>query len=152
MSYIFQMRYYTLLQIDQLQNCGPSKFAVKKKLKKNDIAAFTRLYLYCSKSLLSGRPSFESQSLQTLRAYNFAALWPARSKTNFYERSDLYLLGKREKKHFPALLRPIMLSQITPKSYHNWAIVRELLSASCIPNFTISTYLEIQENRIISAF
>ena len=25
-----------------------------------------------------------------------------------------------------------MLSQITPKSYHNWAIIRELLSTSCI--------------------
>ena len=71
-----------------------------------------------SESLLFGRPGFESRTLQTLRDYNFEPLGPAGSKTNFFERFDLYLLGKKENKHFAALLKHIMLSQNTPKSYH----------------------------------
>ena len=46
-----------------------------------------------SESLLVGRPGFDPRPLQTLRAYNFAVLGPAGSKTIFFERSDLYLLG-----------------------------------------------------------
>ena len=73
-----------------LQKCGPLKFAVKKKLK-NDVAAFPRLSLSSKDNVVSGRPAFESRSLQTLKAFNFDALWPAGSQTNFFERSDLYL-------------------------------------------------------------
>ena len=46
-----------------------------------------------SESLLFGRPGFDPRTLQTLRACNFEALWPAGSKTNFFVRSDLCLLG-----------------------------------------------------------
>ena len=46
-------------------------------------------------NLVFGRPGFDSRSLQTLRASNFDAPWPTRSKTNFFERSHQYLLGTR---------------------------------------------------------
>ena len=72
-----------------------------------------------SELLLSGDPGLDSRTAQFLRACIFAALWPTGPKIIFFERSDLNSLGKREKKHFPALLWPIMVSQITLKSYHN---------------------------------
>ena len=55
-------------------------FAVKKKLK-NDVAAFPRLNLYCSKSLLSGRPGFDSQPTQNLGTHSFEAPWPKLAKS-----------------------------------------------------------------------
>ena len=122
-----QMSFYVSnTQLKGLQNYGRSKFVVKKKLRHFGFEATPFATLF-SESLLSGRPGFESRSLKTLRASNFKAFWPAGSKTSFFEISDLYLLGQKENKHFAALLRHIILSQSTPKSYHNWAIVRELL-------------------------
>ena len=56
-----------------------------------------------SESLLSERPGFDPRPGQTLRAHNFEALGSAGSKTNFFERSDLYLLGKGKKIGFAAL-------------------------------------------------
>ena len=50
---------------------------------------FATLY---SESLLFGRPGLDSRPLQTLRGYNFLALGPGGSKTNFFERFDLSLL------------------------------------------------------------
>ena len=79
------------LYVKRLQNCGPSKFAVKKKLK-NDVGAFPRLNLYCSESLLFGRPGFDPRTLQTLRAYNFAAPWSTRLQTSYFEIFYLYLI------------------------------------------------------------
>ena len=38
-----------------------------------------------SESLLSERPGFESRLAQTLRAYSFAAPWPAGLKIDFLE-------------------------------------------------------------------
>ena len=72
------------LYVKRLQNCGPSKFAVKKILK-NDVGAFPRLNLYCSKTLLSGRPGFESRTLQTLKLCSFAAPCSTRSYTTSIE-------------------------------------------------------------------
>ena len=69
----------------------------------------------CSKPLLFGRPGFDSRRLQTLRAHNFVALEPTGSKTIFFERSDLYLLGKGEKIGFAGLLRVLLIGQSTPK-------------------------------------
>ena len=49
-------------------------------------------------NLVFRRPAFESRSLQTLRASNFEKLWPTGSKATFSDRSNLYLLGLKEKK------------------------------------------------------
>ena len=80
------------LYVKRLQNCGPSKFAVKKNWK-NDVGACTHLDLSSNENVVFGQSGFDSRLLLTLRASNFEALWPAGSKTNFFERSDLYLLG-----------------------------------------------------------
>ena len=92
------------------------------------------LILY-SDLLLFQSPGFESRPAQTLIVCNFEALWPVGSKTNFFERSDLYLLGKGKKIGFAALWRHFMLSQNTLKSYHKTQIDRERLKpAVCIWN------------------
>ena len=61
------------LYVKGLQNCGPSKFAVKKKLK-NDVGAFPRLNLSSNENVVFGRSGFDSRSLLTLRASIFEAL------------------------------------------------------------------------------
>ena len=61
------------LYVKWLQNCGPSKFAVKKNWK-NDVGAFLRLSLSSNENVVFGRSGFDSQSLLTLRASNFEAL------------------------------------------------------------------------------
>ena len=38
--------------------------------------------------------------LKTLGLYNFATPWPSRTKSTPFERSNLYSLGKSEKKMF----------------------------------------------------
>ena len=66
-----------------------------KQTKKNDVGAFPRLNLYCSKSLLFGRPGFESRTLQTLRLCSFAAPCSTRSYTTSIESPITPLLGAR---------------------------------------------------------
>ena len=51
---------------------------------------FCKLY---SESLLSGRPGFESRTLQTLRLCSFVALWSIRSYTTSFESPIIHLLG-----------------------------------------------------------
>ena len=51
---------------------------------------FCNLY---TESLLSGRPRFESQTLQTLRLCSFVALWSIRSYTTSFESPTIPLLG-----------------------------------------------------------
>ena len=53
-----------------------------------------------------------------MKAHNFVALGPTGSKTTFFERSDLCLLGNRKKIGFAGLLRVLLIGQITIKSYH----------------------------------
>ena len=72
----------------------------------------------CSESLLFGWPGFDPRRLQTLRAHNFVALGPTGSKTTFFERSDLCLLGNRKKIGFAGLLRVLLIGQSTIKLYH----------------------------------
>ena len=79
------------LYVKWLQNCSPSKFAVKKNWK-NDVGAFPRLNLYCSKSLLFGQPGFDSRKLQTLKADNSTAPWSMRLYNAYFERFNLYLI------------------------------------------------------------
>ena len=71
---------------------------------------------------------FKFRLLQTLRAYNFEALWPGELKSSFFERSDPYLLGKRKKIYFSALLRVLLIGQITIKLHHKKQIDREPLA------------------------
>ena len=85
-----------------LQNCGPPNLTVKKNCK-NDAGAFPCLSLSSNENVVFGRSGFDSPSLLTLRASNFEAPWPAGSKTSFFERSDLYLLGNGKKIGFAAL-------------------------------------------------
>ena len=83
-----------------MQSYWLSKLAFKKKSRPFGFEATFLVSLY-SESLLLKRPRFESWSLQTLRAYNFAADWPARSKTSFYESPDLFIKSEEEKtRHF----------------------------------------------------
>ena len=109
--------FYLKNQLKRLQNYKPSKLAVKNIFRPFGFEATFFASLYCE-LLLFGRPGLDSRRLQTLRAHNFVPLRPTGSKTNFFEVSDLYLLGKKENKHFSALLRHIILSQNTPKSCH----------------------------------
>ena len=74
-----------------LQSYKVAKLEIKKKLGQFGFEA-TFFATLCSKSLLSERPGFESRRGQTLRAYNFAALWPTGPKITFFERSNLFLL------------------------------------------------------------
>ena len=78
-----------------------------------------------SKTLLFEQPGFESRAGQTLGTHNSVAGGPKWIIFAYFERSKLYLLKQDEKKRFAALLRYIMLSQSTHKSYHKWAINRE---------------------------
>ena len=48
------------------------KVRSQKKLN-NDVSAFPRRNLYCSKSLLSGRPGFDSQPAQSLSTHSYEA-------------------------------------------------------------------------------
>ena len=50
----FPKGYYKSVLVKKYQIYKSAKLAVKKNLK-NDVGAFPRLNLYCSKSLLSGR-------------------------------------------------------------------------------------------------
>ena len=81
-----------------------------------------------SESLLFGRPGFDSRQLQTLKAHNFVALGPTGSKTTFFERSDLCLLGNRKKIGFAGLLRVLLIGQSTIKLYHKKQIDPERLA------------------------
>ena len=64
--------------------------------------------------------------LQTLRAYNFAALWPARVYSTTFERPNKYLLGLEEKNSVAVLLIYFLcLLKLTPKSYHKMEIDQE---------------------------
>ena len=88
----------------------------------------TFIAILFSESLLFGRPGFDSRRLQTLRAHNFVPLGPTGSKTNFFERSDLYLLGYRKKTGFAAILRVLLIGQITIKLQHKKQIDPERLA------------------------
>ena len=81
-----------------------------------------------SESLLFGRPGFDSRQLQTLKAHNFVALGPTGSKTTFFERSDLCLLGNRKKIGFAGLLRVLLIGQSTIKLYRKKQIDLEHLA------------------------
>ena len=81
-----------------------------------------------SELLLFGRPGFDSRQLQTLKAHNFVALGPTGSKTTFFERSDLCLLGNRKKIGFAGLLRVLLIGQSTIKLYHKKQIDPERLA------------------------
>ena len=87
----FQIFKISKFQLKRGQNCGLSKLAVKKTPRPFGFEATFFASLY-SESLLSGRPWFDSRTLQTLGAYNFEILGSARSKTTFFERFDLFLL------------------------------------------------------------
>ena len=82
-----------------MQSYGPAKLAIKKYTRPFGFEAtfFARLH---SESQLTERPGFNPQQAQTLRAYNFEALWSIGQKTTFLERSDLYLLEKEKKRGF----------------------------------------------------
>ena len=69
-----------------------------------------RLLIHVNNLMVFGRPVFESWPGQSLRASIFEDLWPGGSKTDFFERSDLYLLGKGKKNGFAAILRRSMVS------------------------------------------
>ena len=101
--------------------------AIKKKLRQFGFEA-TFFATLCSKSLLSERPGFESRPAQTLKTYIFEAPWPTGPKTNFFERSDLYLLGKLKKIGFAALFRVLWIGQSTIKLYHKKQIDSERLA------------------------
>ena len=91
--------------------------------------------ILCSESLLSERPGFESRPAQTLKAYIFEAPWPTGPKTNFFERSDLYLLGKLKKIGFAALFRVLWIGQSTIKLYHKKQIDSERLAQTVYHKF-----------------
>ena len=80
------------LNVNLLQSYGPSKLVIEKNSRPFGFEATFFAILY-SESLLFGRPGFDPRRLQTLKAHNFVALGPTGSKTNFFERSHLYLLG-----------------------------------------------------------
>ena len=63
-----------------------------------------------------------------MKAYIFEAPWPTGPKTNFFERSDLYLLGKLKKIGFAALFRVLWIGQSTIKLYHKKQIDSERLA------------------------
>ena len=142
--------------IKELQSCKLSKLVAKKNSRR-----FSRVHIV-NQSLLSG---FDSRRLQSLRACNSAVFWPAGSKNNIYEISDLYLLGKREKKYFPALLRSIMLSQNAPKqmcalahlgciykvgtSKLYWKMTRIRVTMDLFPNIVVNVLTRIFLNYIM---
>ena len=89
-----------------------------------------------SESLLLGRPGFDSRRLQSLRAHNFLALGPTGSKTTFFERFDLCLLGNRKKIGFAGLLRVLLIGQSTIKLYHKKQIDPERLAPTVYASLT----------------
>ena len=80
------------LYVKRLQSYKLAKLENKKKLRQFGFEA-TFFATLCSKSLLFERPGFDPRPAQTFKAYIFEASWPTRPKTNFFERSDLFLLG-----------------------------------------------------------
>ena len=81
-----------LILVKGFESYETLKFAVKKKLRHFGFEATFFVSLH-SESLLSERPGFDSRPAQTLKACNFVDFGPSRPKTNFFERSDLFLLG-----------------------------------------------------------
>ena len=135
--------YHKFILVQGGKSYSTSKLAIMKKKWKNPTTYILMLILY-SDLLLFQSPGFESRPAQTLIVCNFEALWPVGSKTNFFERSDLYLLGKGKKIGFAALWRHFMLSQNTLKSYHKTQIDRERLKpAVCNSHFENSYALEL---------
>ena len=115
--------------------------AVKKKSRHFGFEATLIASLY-SESLLFGRPGFDSRQLQTLRAHNFVALGPTGSKTTFFERSDLCLLGNRKKIGFAGLLRVLLIGQSTIKLYHKKQIDPERLAPTVCLQFSLKHWLK----------
>ena len=134
-----------------MQSYGPAKLAIKKYSRPFGFEAtfFARLHI---ELLLSERPGFDPRRAQTLRAHIFGPLWSTGTKTSFFEISNLYLLGQKEKKHFAALLRHIILSQNTPKSYHNRPKSRFNLQGTVFSKTLISssTYVLLKFHRCYS--
>ena len=81
-SWIFQMRYWKVLNANWLQSYRLSKLAIKKNSRPFGFDAMFFASLH-SKWLLSERPGFDPRLVQTLRAYNFAAPWPIGQKILF---------------------------------------------------------------------
>ena len=70
-------------------------WAIKVGFEKKYETFWIRGYIFeslYSESLLFGRPGFDPRTLQTLRAYNFAAPWSTRLQTSYFEIFDLYLI------------------------------------------------------------
>ena len=113
--------------LKRLQSYRPPKLVVEKKSGPFGFEA-TFFSIVHSELLLFGRPGFDSRQLQTLKAHNFVALGPTGSKTTFFERSDLCLLGNRKKIGFAGLLRVLLIGQSTIKLYHKKQIDPERLA------------------------
>ena len=65
----------------------------QKKLK-NDVVAFPRLSLLCSKSLLFGRPGFDSRRAPTLGTHSFGAHGPNLTYNTSFESPNIFLHEK----------------------------------------------------------
>ena len=113
MNWIFQMRYYTLLNVLLLQSYGPSKLAVKSISRRFGSEA-TFFVSSCSELLLSGQSRLES-----LRAHRLATLLSSKTLSTSIKRFKSYLwtCGNFEA-YYASSKNPC-------KSYHNWSIEKE---------------------------
>ena len=117
-------------------------WTLKVGSQKNFQTFWVRGYIFAilySELLLFGRPGFDSRRLQTLKAYIFQAFQPTGPKTNFFESSDLSLLGLVTKISFAALLRVLLIGQSSVKLYHKNQIDSERL-AQTVYLFQIKMY------------
>ena len=85
------------LFISQTPSSKSSKTVDPWSWRSKKIQSFwVRGYVFCNFAMISlvfRRSGFDSRPLQTLKAHNFAVFWRTGSKTSFFERSDLCLLG-----------------------------------------------------------
>ena len=94
-----------------------------KKYKQTDVVAFPRLSLLCSKSLLFGRPGFDSRRAPTLGTHSFGAHGPKLTYNTSFESPDIFLYEKFKKVDLKAFLSSFMNTQSNLVSYHKTTIV-----------------------------
>ena len=80
----FPMRYYTSLYLKGLQNCGPSKLAIKKKV--DILGSRLRFSRFC---IVIARSGFDTRRGRTLRACSFAPPWATKTYSTSLESSDV---------------------------------------------------------------
>ena len=88
-----------LILVNGLQNCGPLNLGVKKNL---GFCEYSPVHHYI-RDLNAGMPQhrfFYSRSLQTLRAYIFAAPWPTGPKIIFMKVLIYIYKDKKRKRGF----------------------------------------------------